>query len=96
MTEDTPKHRCEWIARDSEGRPRCEHGWAKPQGPGHWACPEKKTARQRRYAATEKAKRLKAAWNTSPEGRESKRRYDLTASRESSKALSTLVHVGRR
>lgn len=94
MTEDTPKRQspCQWISRDTEGRPRCEHGWAMKRG-DRWCCPEKRRQTRARYAATEKGKATKARWNQTPQARETKRRYDQSAARTSSAALRSLSRV---
>ena len=96
MTEDAPPRKqrppCEWIARDDEGRPRCEHGWAYKSG-AFWRCPMKRRETVRRYAQTERAKALKKRWNHSPEGRASKARYDQTPARSSTAWLRRLGRV---
>lgn len=88
---DTPRRSpCQWIARDNEGRPRCEHGWAKKTGPW-WRCPMKRGEAVTRYNHSEGGAAKKRAWNHSPQGRESKRRFEQTAARASSKALWSLT-----
>ena len=94
MAESTPKRRspCKWIARDDEGRPRCEHGWAVRTG-SQWRCPDKRRAAIRRYSQTENAKHRKLAWNKSAPSREAKRRYGLGVYGRLSKALYDLTRV---
>ena len=65
---------CQWIARDSEGRPRCEHGWALRAGT--WRCPEKRRRAVLKYRLSEKGMQTKGRWNQSETGRASKQRYE--------------------
>ena len=86
MTEGTPT-RCVWIARDDQGRPRCEHGWAKKTGPS-WRCPRRRAETVRRYAMSEKGRATKARWNL----RNPARNYDPER-RRSTHALYDLTRV---
>lgn len=92
MTEDTPKHKCVWIARDDEGRPKCEHGWAKRTG-DRWWCPEKRRAAVTRYNQTEKRRIAIGKYNRSDKGREAKRRHETSVHRASTASLSRLMTV---
>lgn len=95
MTEDTPKHKCEWIARDSEGRPKCEHGWAKRTG-DRWRCPEKRRLAVARYNQTEKRRISIGKYNQSELGREAKRRHNASVHRTSTVALRNLMDIRSR
>lgn len=70
---------CDWLERDSEGRPRCVHGWAHKAGRSY-RCREKNMSANRKYNRTE-------------QGRESQRRQNAKPHTKSSKALHELTRI---
>lgn len=87
--------RCKWIARDDEGRPKCEHGWAKKTG-DKWRCPEKRHASIAKYNQTEKRKVSIMKYNRSEHGREAKLRNGASPNGRSTKALTQMAQVRTR
>lgn len=73
---------CQWVGRDADGRPRCEHGWAHRNGrDGNrqlWRCPEHAAVKLRRFRATEAGRAARARENRSESARLSKTLYALT------------------
>lgn len=95
MTEGTPLKRrspCKWIARDDEGRPKCEHGWAQRRGVG-WRCPLKTREANARYRRSEKGKERRLRWQRSPLAHEHKRRWNQSAVARVSKMLYKLTEA---
>jgi hypothetical protein len=72
--------RCEWLGRDDEGRPYCEHGPARKASAGRWRCPLKARLADARYGATDK-------------GREARRRANAREHTRSRKAIYALTRV---
>lgn len=96
MTEGTPLKRrspCKWIARDDEGRPKCEHGWAVSRGRSGWRCPLKARETNARYRRTDKGRARQLRWQHSPLAHEHKRRWNRSAASRVSKALYDLTRV---
>lgn len=92
MTEGTPSRYCKWIARDDEGRPKCEHGWAKKTGPC-WRCPERRQATIRRYAQSATGRAAKNRWNASDNAQTAKRRVRESGHGRVSDALYNLTRA---
>ena len=68
---------CKWLERDSEGRPRCEHGWARKNGNGWW-CRMKQDESVRRYENTDKGREMRRKVNAAPATRSRKELHELT------------------